>query len=85
MRKISRSILMSILVTKRKEKKLTQAQLATIVRMNCSMIVRMENGEYTPNLDQLEALGDVLGFELADLIETETAPLILEKATPNSF
>lgn len=84
MRKISRSILMSILVTKRKEKKLTQAQLATIVRMNCSMIVRMENGEYTPNLDQLEALGDVLGFELADLIETETAPLILEKATPKT-
>lgn len=79
MKKISHSTLMSILVTKRKEKNLTQAQLATVVRMNCSMIARMENGEYIPNLNQLESLGDVLGFELTDLIETET--VLLEKAT----
>lgn len=79
MRKISRSILRGVLVTKRKEKKLTQAQLARAVRISRSMIGRMENGEYIPNLDQLEVLGDVLGFEFADLIETETVRPVLEE------
>ena len=71
MRKLSRSLLKTTITEKRKEKKLTQAQLADAVNMNRSMIGRMENGEYTPSLDQLEALGDVLGFELTDLYEPE--------------
>ena len=81
MKKISRSILMSTLLNKRKEKKMTQAELADAVNMNRSMIGRMENGEYTPSLDQLEALGDVLGFELTDLFETEetAAPAVVEE------
>ena len=81
MKKISRSILMSTLLNKRKEKKMTQAELADAVNMNRSMIGRMENGEYTPSLDQLEALGDVLGFELTDLFETEetAAPTVVEE------
>ena len=81
MKKISRSILMSTLLNKRKEKKMTQAELADAVNMNRSMIGRMENGEYTPSLDQLEALGDVLGFELTDLFETEetAAPAATEE------
>ena len=72
MKKISRSLLVSTIANKRKEKKLTQAQLAEAANMNRSMIGRLENGEYTPSLDQLEALGDVLGFEMSDLYEAET-------------
>lgn len=71
MRKISRSILMNVLVAKRREKKLTQEQLASIVKMDCSMIECMEKGNYMPSIEQLEMLGDILGFELTDLIETE--------------
>ena len=72
MKKISRSLLVSTIANKRKEKKLTQAQLAEAANMNRSMIGRLENGEYTPSLDQLDALGDVLGFEMSDLYEAET-------------
>ena len=71
MKKISRSLLASTIIAKRKEKKLTQAQLADAANMNRSMVGRLENGEYTPSLDQLEALGDVLGFEMTDLYESE--------------
>lgn len=75
MRKISRSILMNVLVTKRREKAFTQEQLASIVKMDCSMIECMEKGDYIPSIEQLEMLGDILGFELTDLIETETIGL----------
>lgn len=72
MKKISRSLLVSTITEKRKEKKLTQAQLADAANMNRSMVGRLENGNYTPSLDQLEALGDVLDFEMSDLYEAET-------------
>ena len=73
MKKISRALLVDTVTSKRKEQNLTQAQLAEATGMNRSMIGRLENGEYTPSLDQLEALGDVLGFELTDLYEADTA------------
>lgn len=71
MRKISRSKLVNTIIAKRKEHHMTQAQLANAADMNRSMIGRLENGVYTPSLDQLEALGDVLGFELTDLYEDQ--------------
>ena len=85
MRKISRSKLVDTIIQKRKEHNMTQAQLASAVDMNRSMIGRLENGVYTPSLDQLEALGDVLGFELTDLYEDQedmksgTNPLLDKK------
>ncbi|MGN0316834.1 MAG: nucleotide sugar dehydrogenase [Lachnospira sp.] len=72
MKKISRSLLVSTVIEKRKEKNMTQAKLADAVSMNRSMIGRLENGLYTPSLDQLESLGDVLEFEISDLYDIET-------------
>lgn len=72
MKKLSHTLLINTLIKKRKEKKLTQAQLSEIVNMNRSMIWRMENGKYSPNLEQLETLGDALGFEFTDLYEKKS-------------
>ncbi|MDO4484535.1 MAG: nucleotide sugar dehydrogenase [Clostridia bacterium] len=67
--KISKTKLAARIASGRKGKQLTQAQLAEATGINRSMIGRMENGEYMPSVEQIEKLGDVLGFEFADLLE----------------
>lgn len=75
MKKISRSILMNVLVEKRTEKKLTRSQLASIVGMDYSTIESLEKGICSASIEQLEKLGDALEFELTDLIENIENPL----------
>lgn len=59
----------------RKEKGLTQAQLSEKTGINRAMVVRIEKGDYTPTVDQMESLGEALRFEPADFfIEAEAAP-----------
>ena len=36
------------------------------------MIGRLENGEYIPSIEQLQSLGEVLGFEVTDLFTDES-------------
>ena len=38
------------------------------------MIGRIENADYIPTVEQLEALGQALGFEVADLFEEKPKP-----------
>lgn len=59
------------ITNKRKESNLTQAQLADKTNINRAMISRLENSEYTPSIDQLQAIAEVLGFEIVDLFEEE--------------
>ncbi|MDO4493659.1 MAG: nucleotide sugar dehydrogenase [Clostridia bacterium] len=73
MRKLSVEKLSAITVRKRKQAGLTQAQLAEATGMNRSMIGRLEKGEYSPSTEQIEALGETLGFEYSDLME-DAAP-----------
>jgi len=70
MRKFSKDKLAGLIAAKRKAAKLTQAQLAEATGINRSMLGRIENKEYVPTIDQLELLGEKLGFEYADLYET---------------
>ena len=44
------------------------------------MIGRIENKEYMPSIDQIERLGEVLGFEVTDLFVSEEA---LKRTKPN--
>jgi len=88
MKKLSRSLLKDTIHTKRKEKQLTQAQLADAANINRSMIGRIENGEYIPTIDQIESLGEVLGFEMFDLyedaeVETATEAPVVKKPLVN--
>ena len=63
MRKFSLQLLAETIVSKRKALKITQAQLAEKTGINRSMLSKLESQEYTPSLDQLQTLGEVLQFE----------------------
>lgn len=74
MKKLSRELLMNTVSTNRKALKLTQAQLAEQTGIHRAMIGRIENGEYLPSVEQLEALGETLHFEVVDLYMEENKP-----------
>lgn len=67
MKKLSTSLLAQIVSTRRKEMNLTQRELAEKTGINRAQLSRLEQEDYYPLIPQLEALGDVLGFELDDV------------------
>lgn len=71
MKKLSIEKMATTITNNRKSLKLTQAQLAYKTNINRAMISRLENREYTPSIDQLQAIAEVLGFEIVDLFEEE--------------
>lgn len=46
---------------------MTQAQLAAETGINRSLVSRMEKQDFMPSIEQLEALGDVLHFDITEL------------------
>ena len=48
---------------------MTQQQLSNITGINRALISRLESKEYTPSIDQLLALSDVLQFDVNDVLE----------------
>ena len=83
MKKLSSNLLIDNVTTRRKAKGLTQAELAEATGINRSMIGRLENGEYIPSIEQLQALAEVLGFEVTDLFvseeNTQAKPMALDR------
>ena len=67
MKKLSTAILAEIVETKRKAAKMTQAQLAEKTGINRAQLSRLEQEDYYPSIPQLEALGEVLEFDLDDV------------------
>ena len=74
MKKLSVDKLVETVHRIRKEKGLTQAQLAEATGINRAMIGRLENKDYIPTVEQMQALGETLGFEVVDLFVEESAP-----------
>ena len=68
------------ILSKRKALGLTQASLSEKTGINRVMIGRIENKEYMPSIDQIERLGEVLGFEVTDLFVSEEA---IKRTKPN--
>ena len=83
MKKISYQKMADLVIAKRKEKKLTQAQLAEMTGIHRAMISRLEALDYIPSIDQLQAIAEALGFEVTDLFEEEkpaaTKPVLDKK------
>lgn len=74
MKKLSKEKLVKTVVRLRKEKEFTQIQLAEATGINRTMIGRLENANYLPSIEQLQNLGEILGFEVVDLfIDEESA------------
>ena len=67
MKKLSIDKLVETIHTLRKEKGLTQAQLADATGINRAMIGRIENKDYVPTVEQMQMLGETLGFEVVDM------------------
>ena len=57
MKKLSIDKLVETIHTLRKEKGLTQAQLADATGINRAMIGRIENKDYVPTVEQMQMLG----------------------------
>ena len=74
MRTLSLQLLSQTVITRRKSLKLTQAGLAEMTGMSRSILSNLENGQYTPSIAQLEALGEALGFEPAELFVEQSGP-----------
>lgn len=74
MKKLSTARLAAIVAKKRKELKLTQAQLAEKTGINRAQLSRLEQEDYYPLIPQLEALGDVLGFDTEDVFVNTGKP-----------
>lgn len=81
MKKLSLSMLSRQVISLRKEKNITQKQLAELTGIHRAMLVRLEAKDYTPSIPQLEKLGDVLGFEPTDLFIDDTKAAF-EKCSP---
>ena len=69
MKKLSSRRLAQTVAAHRKARKLTQAQLAAATGINRALLSRVESMTYTPSVDQLLALADVLGFDMADVLD----------------
>ena len=67
MKKLSTAQLADTIIRLRKQQHLTQAQLAAETGINRSLVSRMEKQDFMPSIEQLEALGDVLHFDITEL------------------
>lgn len=78
MKKMSAEVLSNILTSHRKERGLSQVQLAEITGINRMMIGRIEKKDYIPSIEQLQLLAEALDFDITDLFVEE------KKALPHS-
>ena len=78
MRRLSLPLLAKTVHDRRKALKITQAQLAEKAGMSRTILSNLENGTFKPSVAQIEALAEVLGFEVTDLfVEEEKAPKLV--------
>jgi transcriptional regulator with XRE-family HTH domain len=56
----------------RKEKKMSQTQLAQHLGVDGSQISKYENGENTPPLDKIEKIAEALGVSVSEITDPES-------------
>ena len=71
MKKLSFDRLAETVKSNRKEKGLTQIELANLTGINRSMIGQLENRTFKPSIAQLEALAEALDFDITALFVDE--------------
>ena len=83
MKKISPALLAEAVLSRRRSKKITQSQLSALTGINRSLLSKLEAQRYTPSVDQLMALSEVLRFDPADLfIDKDSSPESCSPAAP---
>ena len=71
MKKISLELLAKAVADTRKAKNITQADLSKATDINRSILSRLESQDYTPSVNQLMALSEVLGFDAASVFSDD--------------
>ena len=74
MNKLSSALLSQTVISLRKSIGISQAELAEAANMNRSMLSRLEQQKYIPSIDQLQKLGEILGFEPSSLFVPDPKP-----------
>lgn len=85
MEKLSRELLAEKILKRRKDFGLTQAQVSEQTGINRLMIGRIENQEYTPSIEQLESLAEVLQFDPTELFITQVESKLAKLATQKTY
>ena len=73
MKKLSSSLLAETISARRKSLNISQAKLSELTGINRALISRIESQAFTPSVDQLQALTEVLNFKMQDVITEETS------------
>lgn len=74
MKRFSLNHLSATIIAKRKELKLTQARLGRLTGINRSILSNLESRQYTPSIDQLQSLCEVLGLDITDMFVEQDNP-----------
>ena len=80
MNQFSSALLSETVLSLRKAKGISQAQLAQAADMNRSMLSRLEQQKYVPSIDQLQKLGELLGFEPASMFVPAPEPVQVSRS-----
>ena len=72
MRKLATKKVAELVSSARKNKNLTQQQLADQTGINRSMLSQIETQDYIPSITQLETLAEVLDFDPADVFVNQS-------------
>lgn len=84
MKTLSQTLLAETVTNKRKEKSMTQQELADATGINRALISRLEKQDFMPSIPQLESLGEVLNFEPTSLfVFPKGAPSLLAPSPMN--
>lgn len=67
MKSFSSAILAKLILDYRKDNKVSQETLATESGINRSILSKIEQAEHVPSIAQLEALANIIGFDIAEL------------------
>ena len=80
MKHISLELLSDIVASHRKTMKLSQSALSRKSGINRSILSRLEAADYSPSVDQLLSLSEVLGFNISDVfVDEETKPVAVDR------
>ena len=77
MKKLSKALLSDAVRSGRNRLGLSQAELSRKARINRSILSNLENGQYMPSIEQLEELSSVLGFQIQDLLQDDSAAEVI--------
>ena len=82
LKKLSLALLAETVVSKRKALKLTQAMLAEQTGIHRGILSKLESKAFTPSIEQLQALGEVLGFDPTDMFIDDRAEVTKPSLKP---